>query len=689
VPGAAPASARTASAAAATRRRGGTTRASGTTRSRLGAGLVEVPSIAFRDPASAVLAEPMLAENRRFCARCDQPVGRSRSDTPGRTEGFCPSCGAPFSFRPKLESGDVLGGQYEVAGCLAHGGMGWIYLARDRNVSDRWVVLKGLLNTADDGAMAAALAERRFLAEVEHPNIVKIFNFVQHGDSGYIVMEYVGGRSLREIVAESRSSDGTSGEPIPLQRAIAYALEVLPALGYLHSAGLLFCDFKLDNVIQTQHSLKLIDLGGVYRMDDRSSPVFGTVGYQAPEIAETGPTVPSDLFTVARALAVMSFEFRGYQSTFRYELPPREEVPVLRGCDSFYRFLLKGTAPHPDDRFQSAEEMADQLLGVLCEVVAAADGKSVPRAGRLFTGELRAAGDRPDWTLLPLLQVAADDPAAGYLAALAAADAEELVPLLDAAPVQTVEVDLRRVRARIDAGDLGGARALADRIEAADPWEWRAAWYHGLAALADDRPGEATAAFATVYHAVPGELAPKLAMAVALETAGDPEQAAGWFDVVSRTDAAYTSASFGLAHCLATTGDTAGALAAYSRVPESSSAYQDAQVERIRLLLQDDQHGTGGAGVLAAAKCFDTLPLGDGRRLRLTCEILEAGVDVVERDGSDVDADTLLLGHRMQSRDLRLALEHAYRERGRQAQAREERIRSADEANRVRPWTWR
>ena len=84
-------------------------------------------------------------------------------------------------------------GQYEVVGCLAHGGMGWIYLARDRNVSDRWVVLKGLLNSGDDDAMAAALAERRFLAEVEHPNIVKIFNFVQHEGSGYIVMEYVGG----------------------------------------------------------------------------------------------------------------------------------------------------------------------------------------------------------------------------------------------------------------------------------------------------------------------------------------------------------------------------------------------------------------------------------------------------------------------------------------------------------------
>ena len=93
--------------------------------------------------------------------------------------------------------------------------MGWIYLARDRNVSDRWVVLKGLLNAGDGDAMAAALAERRFLAEVEHPNIVKIFNFVEHEGSGYIVMEYVGGRSLKQILAARREANGGEPDPLP------------------------------------------------------------------------------------------------------------------------------------------------------------------------------------------------------------------------------------------------------------------------------------------------------------------------------------------------------------------------------------------------------------------------------------------------------------------------------------------
>ena len=143
-------------------------------RGRLGAGLVEIPPVPYRDPSSAVLADPQVPESRRFCATCDQPVGRGRDGRAGLPEGFCRNCGARFSFTPKLEVGELVAGQYEVLGCLAFGGLGWIYLARDRNVSDRWVVLKGLLNTGDADAMAAAVAERQFLAEVEHPSIVRI-----------------------------------------------------------------------------------------------------------------------------------------------------------------------------------------------------------------------------------------------------------------------------------------------------------------------------------------------------------------------------------------------------------------------------------------------------------------------------------------------------------------------------------
>lgn len=147
---------------------------------RLGAGLTHVPPIPAIDASKAILANPMVPEDRRNCPNCGNPVGRSRGDQPGRTDGFCPKCRSPFSFSPKLKDGDLVGGQYLVRGCLAHGGFGWIYLAQDKNVSNRWVVLKGLLNSEDPDAVAAAIAEQQFLARVEHPLIVEIYNFVTH-----------------------------------------------------------------------------------------------------------------------------------------------------------------------------------------------------------------------------------------------------------------------------------------------------------------------------------------------------------------------------------------------------------------------------------------------------------------------------------------------------------------------------
>ncbi len=370
-------------------------------RGRLGAGLVEIPPVPYRDPASAVLADPQVPESRRFCATCDQSVGRGRDGRPGMTEGFCRNCGARFSFTPKLEVGELVAGQYEVLGCLAFGGLGWIYLARDRNVSDRWVVLKGLLNTGDADAMAAAVAERQFLAEVEHPSIVRIYNFVQHADrrtgetAGYIVMEYVGGKSLKEILQDARRGGGS----VPLGHALAYAIEVLPALGYLHDRGLVYCDFKPDNVIQTEEQLKLIDMGGVRRIDS-DEPIYGTVGYQAPEIETVGPSVSSDLFTVARALAVLTFEFKGYQSSYKFTFP--DGVPLLAQQESFTRLLRRATKVDPGRRFGSAGEMAEQLTGVLREVLAVADGIPRPAFSTVFSPEIRAVGTGDDTAGAPL-----------------------------------------------------------------------------------------------------------------------------------------------------------------------------------------------------------------------------------------------------------------------------------------------
>ncbi|MET7637845.1 tetratricopeptide repeat protein [Streptomyces sp. NPDC005438] len=375
------------------------TTTSSTPRSRLGAGLVTVPDVPRADPATVVLADPEVPERKRYCGNsdCQAQVGRARGSRPGRSEGFCTKCGHPYSFVPKLNPGDLVHGQYEVAGCLAHGGLGWIYLAVDRAVADRWVVLKGLLDTGDKDAVEAAVSERRFLAEIEHSNIVRIYNFVEHLDQrtgsldGYIVMEYVGGRSLKQIANSRRTPDGRR-DPLPVDQACAYGIEALEALAHLHSRNLLYCDFKVDNAIQQHDQLKLIDMGAVRRMDDHESAIYGTVGYQAPEVPELGPSVASDLYTVARTLAVLTFDFQGYTNVFAESLPDPERIEVFQRYESFYRFLVRATDPDPLRRFATAEEMAEQLTGVLREVVALDTGRPRPALSTLFGAEPKVVG---------------------------------------------------------------------------------------------------------------------------------------------------------------------------------------------------------------------------------------------------------------------------------------------------------
>jgi serine/threonine-protein kinase PknG len=701
---------------------------------------VEVPPVPARDPATAILADPRVPESRRFCGHCGERVGQSVNGRAGLTEGFCRQCGTRFSFSPKLAPGELVAGQYEVLGCLAHGGLGWVYLARDRNVSDRWVVLKGLLNTGDADAMAAAVAERQFLAQVEHPNIVRIYNFVEHssatdGESaGYIVMEYVGGKSLKEIRVDARQGGGA----VPLAHALAYAIEILPALGYLHDRGLVYCDFKPDNVIQTEEQLKLIDMGGV-RPIDGDEPIYGTVGYQAPEIEADGPSPSSDLYTVGRTLAVLTFEFAGYQGEYKYRLP--DAVPLLAEQESFARLLRRATDPNPERRFQSAAEMAEQTTGVLREVLSEADGQPRPAFSRLFSPELRAigaeltvvstadghgqagqngqvgqGGERVWVSPPPAAEVIAGlpapladgtDPAAGYLATLGTLQPEQQAAALLAAVAggsvaggsvppavaASPETKLALARALITAGDPDGAAAYLAELAAADPADWRIAWHNGLRELASGRPEAARAAFTAVYDELPGEPAPKLALAFAAEALGDEVAARRYYQLVWTIDRSYVSAAFGAARACLALGDRPAAIAAVAAVPDTSSYHAPAQIAAVRLLI------AGGAGVSAsdvrqADGRLVRLSLDDLRRQQLTVEILHAALDWVAdarpagaRVGGPSDGGGAILGCEPNERALRFGLERGYRALAGLTQDHVRRVELVDMANSVRPRT--
>jgi serine/threonine-protein kinase PknG len=671
-------------------------------RGRLGANLVVVPPVPLRDPAAALMAVALVPESQRFCGQCEGPVGRSGNGRPGRTEGFCPDDGKPYSFVPRLSPGEVINARYEVLGVIAHGALGWIYLARDRHIgetgADRWVVLKGLIDTGDMYALSSAMAERRFLVEVDHPNIVKIHDFVQHPDpksgqmTGYTVMEYVGGRSLKEL-AQANIGPGGRRMPLPLPQVLAYGLEVLPALGYLHARGLLFCDFKPDNVIQAEEQIKLIDLGAVRRVDDDVSVMFGTPGYQAPELATAGASISSDLYTVGRTLAVLSFDFDGFSTRYADRLPDPGEVELLDREESYYRFLRRATHPDVRQRFRSAAEMADQLLGVLREVLAAADG--VPRAGvsSLFTQEREAFGTmgaelagHEVAAALPVPVVDLTDPAAAFLATLSNAT----VAALKAAPVQSTEVQLQLVRALIDAGDSKAAmaelRGLPD-----DGTDWRLAWYAGLIGLTAGRPDQAVADLGAVYDALPGEPAARLGLAAACELAGDRAGASYLYERIWRVDHAFLSAAFGLARMRLSVGDREGAIAVLDEVPTTSSQQVAAQIAAVRGGLDHRLKPLTETDFVEASTRLERLRLDTQRQASLAIEMYQTALRWLGRTarpaGSATPPAGVMLGHGLTERELRFGLERKYRILATlETDLRAQRA-LVNQANAVRPWT--
>jgi serine/threonine-protein kinase PknG len=695
----APASSRP-SASARTARTGSSTMGSG--RGRLGGGLVEMPRVPKGDPAAAILTDPQVPEGSRYCGNheCNKPVGRGRGGQPGRTEGFCTECGTRYSFVPKLSRGDLVAGQYEVQGCIAHGGLGWIYLAIDHNVNNRWVVLKGLLNSGDAEAMAVAKAEVLALAQVEHPNIVHIYNFVEHPDAtgipvGYIVMEYVGGASLKQL---RKAADA----PLPPAQAVYYIVEIIPALAYLHSQGLAYCDFKPDNVMQVDEQLKLIDLGAVIRMDDEESAIYGTMGYQAPEIAETGPTIASDVYTVGRALAVLVMDVPQEKGRFVDELPGPATAPVLARHESLYRAILRATDVDPARRFQSMDELADQLTGVLHEIVAVDKDAEQPRMSSQFSpqrGIYGAGADKPAEAAqviaaLPVPVVDPSDPGAAILATTSGTPPAQLEHALHLARTgaqqanrSSVEVPLRLVRASLEIGAPAEARKRLEELEAVIPGDWRLNWYGGQCALLDGDYDKAAADFETVLATLPGELAPKMAIAAAAELRDARDVAARYYETVWRTDRSYVSAAFGLARQRVHAGDRAGAIRALDQVPTDSAHFTPAAATAIELLLDGKtSEKLDEQTLLDAGKRVDALNLESAtKRATIRLHVLDAALGWLESGHKSSAA--WLLGAAFDEPRIRIGMERSYRELAHEATDVWDRITLVEKANKIRPRT--
>ncbi|WP_033262488.1 serine/threonine-protein kinase [Amycolatopsis vancoresmycina] len=664
-----------------------------------------LPAIEVPDPEKLVLAEPDYPEQHRFCGRCGEPVGRAYAGEPAFAEGFCEECGEPFSFLPKLTRGERIGERYDVLGCFAHGGLGWIYLAADTALGGQHVVLKGVINSGNAVRRAQARVERDVLVRLDHPNIVRITDFVEYGDEPetYLVMEYVGGRSLRDLLQH--------GPPPRVEHVIVYGQAILAALGYLHGEGLLYCDMSPANVIHGDKRVKVIDLGAARPVDAPAGPSVGTKRYQAPshEIARYGLTVRSDLHAVGATL----------QDLLAAAGEDTDSDRIAGGVDSLRRVLARAVVSY-ERRFAGAAEMAEQLEGVRREILSLRDEQPRPAVSALFedTAELLDEGlgavpgldhwvtgdhaaDQLDLGLpraadgagrLPIPRVAPDDPAAGFIAAAGAPGPRRWLDKLGMFGERSVEIAFALTRAQValhEPGEAAVALSAAEQLLGVEAErDWRAAWHHGLLALARGNAEAAAAKFDKVHGSWPGEIAPKLALGFCAELRGATAQAERCYRSVWHRDHAQVSAAFGLARCALRSKDRDAAVALLDTVPPISRHYDAARIATVRIRAGRLPSGPPGRDDLGdAARRLPELYLDREAQDRLEALVREAALAALGRDeGWNGGA---LLGERVTERGLRSLLEQSLRRLAERARDRNEHGLLVDLANAVRPKTRR
>jgi serine/threonine-protein kinase PknG len=304
-------------------------------------------------------------------------VGRGRGGRPGREQGTCPWCGAAFDLTPTLAAGTSLTGRYGryvVRSPLVRGGRGWLYAAT--STAGDQVVLSRLEGPEGRSAGALAAEETEVLLALDIPGLVRARDVVTatepDGPARHLVLDHVAGTSL---------GGGPDDRPWAPMAALDAVIDALPTVVALHDRGLLHADLGPANLMRGPGGTTVMDLGSLRRRDDRTSDVWATTGFVAPEIAPGGggPSERSDVFALGRTLAVLVADF-DHTRTHALRLPDPATVPVLREQPELYALLARATAVDPADRHPDVAALAAEARSVRA-ALAARGGRPAPRPG--------------------------------------------------------------------------------------------------------------------------------------------------------------------------------------------------------------------------------------------------------------------------------------------------------------------
>jgi serine/threonine protein kinase len=293
-----------------------------------------------------------MTENQKACTRCG---GTLSSDAAG---GLCPRCLMALNFESRtMPEGDETAGtapvspeelaekfpQFEILECLGRGGMGVVYKARQKSLN-RLVAIKVLAPEREHEPHFAErfAGEAELLAKLNHPHIVTIHDFGETGGLFYLVMEYVDGVNLRDLLREGKL------EP---KQALAIVPPICEALQYAHDKGIVHRDIKPENLLLDRDGrVKIADFG-IAGLIGAGAENIGTPPYMAPEQsgAQGGIDHRADIY----ALGVVLYEMLTGERPAKEIVAPSKKVLIDVRLDEM---VLRALERSPELRYQTAGE---------------------------------------------------------------------------------------------------------------------------------------------------------------------------------------------------------------------------------------------------------------------------------------------------------------------------------------------
>ena len=260
-----------------------------------------------------------------------------------------------------LEVGSLLDGKYKILNEIGHGGMSVVYLALNERANKTWAVKEVRKDGGNDSAVVSQnlVAETEMLKKLDHPNLPSIIDVIDKDDSFIIVMDYIEGNSLQDLI-------DTDGPQHP-EKVIEWAKQLCDVLGYLHSRRppIIYRDMKPANVmLRPTGDVTLIDFGTAreYKYANQADTTYlGTRGYAAPEqFGGRGQTdARTDIYTLGATMYHLITGYSPADTNFEV-LPIGKFVPQLKGS-GLEKIITKCCQNDPAKRYQDCAELMAAL----------------------------------------------------------------------------------------------------------------------------------------------------------------------------------------------------------------------------------------------------------------------------------------------------------------------------------------